>query len=274
MTKVALTAEGIFRAALRLVDAEGLDALTMRRLAADLGVATMSLYGHVPNKDDLMIGVVNLATGELALPERGTPPWETLRRITREFRRVALLHPNLVALIVRQPPTGAEGLHTLEAAFDALRRAGIEPALTAQAYRLMASFAIGFVSLECGGYFRPVDLAAGEHVAPVDVAALPRVLEVAPYLTEWDADEEFEVGMDVLIGVLAGWARSAGPGQVVQDDRGRRGHVERVDTRGHGDPGPTVGHGQGGLGQPRSLSAHQQHLAGPGDDRPDVVSRG
>ena len=207
MTRSSLTAEGIFRAALRLVDDEGLDALTMRRLAADLGVAPMSLYSHVPDKDRLLLGVVNLATREIRLPDRDTEPWEALKTITREFRRVALEHPNLVPLIVRQPPTGSEGLHTLEMALDALRRVGMEATTTARAYRVMASFAIGFVSLECGGYFGPVDLAAGEQVAPVDVSTLPRIMEAAPYLTEWDADEEFEDGMDLIIGALS---RSAG----------------------------------------------------------------
>ncbi len=201
-TKLSLSAEVIFEAALRLVDQEGIDALTMRRLAGELGVATMSLYSHVANKDQLLLGVVNLATGEITTPEPGTPPWEALRIITRDFRRVALLHPNLVPLIVRQPPTGFEGLHILEAALDALRRGGLEPARAAQAYRISASFAIGFVSLECGGYFKPLDFEAGEQVAPVDVATLPRIVESAPYLAEWDADAEFEAGLNLIIGAL------------------------------------------------------------------------
>ena len=192
----------IFEAALRLVDQEGIEALTMRRLAADLGVATMSLYSHVPNKDQLLLGVVNLATSEIVLPEPGTPPWEALRVITRDFRRVALLHPNLVPLIVRQPPTGSQGLYVLEAALDALRRAGLGPAEAAQAYRVSASFAIGFVSLECGGFFKPLDFDAGEQVAPVDLSALPRIVESAPSLAKWDADAEFEAGMNLIIGAL------------------------------------------------------------------------
>ncbi|MDQ4070687.1 MAG: TetR/AcrR family transcriptional regulator C-terminal domain-containing protein [Actinomycetota bacterium] len=200
--RLSLTAETIYEAALRLVDEEGIEALTMRRLAGELGVATMSLYGHVPNKDHLLLGVVNVATREIALPDAGMPPWEALKSVTREFRRVALLHPNLVPLIVRQPPTGAEGLHTLEAALDALVRAGMQPVQAARSYRLMASYAIGFVSLECGGFFRPVDFFAGEEVAPVDLDTVPRTVETAPYLAEWDADAEFEAGMDLIIGAL------------------------------------------------------------------------
>ncbi len=240
MTRFVLSADGIFRAALRLVDAEGLDALTMRRLAAELGVATMSLYGHVPTKEDVLLGVVNLVTGEIELPDPETPPWEALRIVTREFRRVALGHPNLVPLIVRQPPTGSQGLLTLEAALDALRRAGLDPSMTAKAYRLTASFAIGFVSLECGGFFKPVDVAAGEKFAPIDVSAVPRVAEAGPYLASWEADAEFENGMDVLIGVISGWAGSSVPSQVVEGNGGGGSHVEGVDVAAHGDPQPTI----------------------------------
>jgi len=239
--KPTLNAQEIFRAALRLVDAEGLDALTMRGLAAELGVAAMTLYGHVNTKDDLLLGVLNLVNEQIALPHPSSPPWQAYREVSREFRRVALLHPNLVPLIMRRPPTGAQGLLTLEAALDALRRAGVPPSKAAHAYRLMASFAIGFVSLECGGFFLPVDIDAGERVAPIDVTAIPRIVEMAPYLTAWDADEEFENGMDVLIGVVAGWVESTPAGQVVEDDRRRGGDVQRVDAVAHGDPHPAIG---------------------------------
>jgi len=235
-----LTAQEIFRAAVRLVDSEGLEALTMRGLAAELGVAAMTLYGHVNTKDDLLIAVLNLVNEEIALPDPATPPWEALRSVTREFRRVALLHPNLVPLIMRRPPTGSQGLLTLEIALDALRRAGVPPSLAAKAYRLSASFAIGFVSLECGGFFHPVDMDAGARVAPIDISAIPRIVEVAPYLTEWDADAEFENGMDVIMGVLASWAESTPAGQLVEDNGGRGGDVERVDAVAHGDPHPAI----------------------------------
>ena len=207
MSRVVLSADLIYASALRLVDDEGLDALTMRHLAETIGVATMSLYSHVATKEDLLRGVLNLVTSEFTLPAPDTPPWDALRMINREFRQTALRHPNLVPLIMEAPPAGVEGLRTLEAALDALRRAGIEPSRTASAYRMSASFVIGFVSLECGGFFRPVDIASGE--APMELlTALPRIAEVAPYLAEWDSGKEFEKGMDGLISVLATWVRS------------------------------------------------------------------
>ena len=210
MARVVLSADLIFSSAMALVDEEGLEALTMRHLAEKIGVATMSLYSHVATKEDVLRGVLNLVTGELTLPAPDTPPWEALRIINREFRRTALRHPNLVPLIMQAPPTGVEGLRTLEAALDALRRAGIEPASTGSAYRLSASFVIGFVSLECGGYFRPVHIAGGEEPAEL-LRALPRIAEMAPYLAEWKADEEFEKGMDAIIEVLSTWVPSVEP---------------------------------------------------------------
>ena len=257
MSRVVLNADLIFSSALRLVDDEGLEALTMRHLAETIGVATMSLYSHVATKEDLLRGVLNLATSEFSLPGSETPPWEALRTVSREFREIALRHPNLVPLIMQAPPTGAEGLRTLEIALDALRRAGMEPALTAPAYRLMASFVIGFVSLECGGFFRPVDVAAGDRVAPIEARALPRVAEMARYLAEWDAGEEFEKGMDAIIGVLTTWTGSGETAHVVEGDGRRGGHVEGIDAGGHGDAHPAVGGGQGGAGQPGALGAHQ-----------------
>jgi len=257
LTRLVLSAELIYEHAVRVVDAEGLDALTMRHLAEEIGVATMSLYSHVATKEDLLLGVVNLVTSEMRLPPPEDPPWEALRSVTREFRRVALRHPNLVPLIMRQPPTGYQGLRTLDAALDALRRAGMEPALAAQAYRLSASFAIGFVSLECGGFFRPVDVAAGDVVAPIEVSAVPRVAEMAPYLARWDADAEFERGMDAIAGVLAGWAGSGQRGEVVEGHGGGGGDVEGIDTGAHGDLQPPVGSGEGAGGQTRALGAHQ-----------------
>jgi AcrR family transcriptional regulator len=254
---VVLSADLILTTALRVVDEEGLDALTMRHLAETIGVATMSLYSHVATKEDVIRGVLDLVTGEFALPAPETPPWEALRVINREFRRTALRHPNLVPLIMDAPPAGAAALRTLDAALDALRRAGIDPARTASAYRLSASFAIGFVSLECGGYFRPVDLAAGDPVAPVDLGAVPRVAEMAQYLAEWNADAEFDEGMDAIITILTTWTSSSEAAQVVEGDGRSGGDVQGIDAGGHGDADPAVGGGEGPLREPGALGAHQ-----------------
>jgi TetR/AcrR family transcriptional regulator, tetracycline repressor protein len=203
LARAPLSRDAIFRAGLELVDSEGIEALTMRRLARTLGVAPMSLYTHVPNKEDLLMGVVNEATTKMVLPPPDTPPWDAMRTVIREFRRVAHLHPNLVPLITRQPPTGVDSLRILESSLDALRRAGLDPATCARAYRMSSSFAIGFVSLESGGYFRPPEDGGGG--GGLDLGALrdmPRLMEVAPHLATWDSDAEFESGMEAIIDAI------------------------------------------------------------------------
>lgn len=200
-----LCRERILCAAVRVVDAEGLGALTMRRLANDLGVGTMSLYTYVPNKEDLLDGVIGTVLSEICIPvPRADDPIASARHILREFRRVATRHPNLVPLLTSRAPATPEALRVLEAGFDALRRAGVDPAGAVQAYRLLVSFAIGFVSLEVGGFFRQ-SAEATFGMLPLDPPAaeeFPRIVEAGPHLLEWDPDAEFEAGADLMFSLL------------------------------------------------------------------------
>jgi len=173
----------------------------MRRLAAAMGVGTMSLYGHVPNKDDLLDGVVGAVAGEIGVG----PPDEDWRRAIRfmasEFRRVAHRHPNVVPLMINRPPASTQGMGLVEAGFEYLRRAGVDEKTMARAYRLVVSYAIGFVSLETAGFFRSTGPEAMRRSREPET--FPRMAEVAPYLLEWDADAEFETGLNILLDHLA-----------------------------------------------------------------------
>lgn len=104
--KGTLTREALFEAALRIVDAEGLDALTMRRLASDVGVEAASLYHHVPNKDALIDGVLVLTRSEMRIPDPIPADWrELLVAIFAEYGRVLSAHPNLVGYAGRRVET-------------------------------------------------------------------------------------------------------------------------------------------------------------------------
>ncbi|WP_202971031.1 TetR/AcrR family transcriptional regulator [Saccharothrix sp. ALI-22-I] len=89
--------------ALRLIDAEGVDALTMRKLAAALDANPMSLYHHVPNKEALLHGVATLAAAEFRTTAEDLPWRDRLRRLATDFRTLAHRHPNLMAYSSRQP---------------------------------------------------------------------------------------------------------------------------------------------------------------------------
>ncbi len=194
-----LTRPRILTAAVRLVDREGLDALTMRKLAAELRVAPMSIYNHVPGKAALLNGVVRTVLAEIELPAApDTAEWgETLRGILRAFRSVARRHPHVVPLLTRRPAPTPEALRPVEAGFEALRRAGFDEETAAHVFRLVTGYVIGYVSLELGGFFDVVD-----RDAPVDLQVLapfPRVMEAVEHLLEWDPDAEFDIGLELIL---------------------------------------------------------------------------
>ncbi|MBW4718621.1 TetR/AcrR family transcriptional regulator [Saccharothrix obliqua] len=120
----ALTEERIVRAATRIADAEGIDALSMRRVAAELGTGTTSLYRHIVGKDELIELMVDAVYGEDPLPEPGDGDWRgELADIARAFRRSLLAHPWLAQQASRRPALGpnviARSDHTLSVAAKA-----------------------------------------------------------------------------------------------------------------------------------------------------------
>lgn len=101
-----LTKDVLFETALRIADSEGLEALTMRRLAAELGVEAASLYHHVPNKEALLDGVVMRMRTEIRLPDPIPGDWRDLMTaIFDEYGRMLAAHPNLVSLAGRRVET-------------------------------------------------------------------------------------------------------------------------------------------------------------------------
>jgi len=101
-----LTKDSIFAAALEIIDAEGADALSMRRLATALGVKAMSLYHHVPNKQALLDGVVELSLRAQAPSSPPSPRWQdAVTEAVRGFRRALVAHPNVLPLMAAHPPT-------------------------------------------------------------------------------------------------------------------------------------------------------------------------
>lgn len=111
-----LSSDELFATALRIVDDEGLEALTMRRLAREVGVEAPSLYHHVGNKDALIDGMLVRVRGEVRLPEPLPEDWiDLFVAIFAEYRRVLTAHPNLVIYAGRRvetdpDPDGLQGL--------------------------------------------------------------------------------------------------------------------------------------------------------------------
>ncbi|MCW2680296.1 MAG: TetR family transcriptional regulator [Frankiales bacterium] len=136
-----LSREIVLQAALRLVDEEGLDALTMRRLGQELDRDPMALYRYATSRAELLDGVAELVLAQLDMPT-DVPDWQAqLRRTAHDFRQLALAHPNVVPLIVTRPlatplalrPIGT--LRPLEQMLELLVRAGYTPVRALHVYR-------------------------------------------------------------------------------------------------------------------------------------------
>jgi AcrR family transcriptional regulator len=207
-----LSRQRVLEAALRIVDSEGLAALTMRRLGRELGVEAMSLYRHVPNKDALLDGIVELIVLEIDVPDSLDGDWqEAARRVVRSYRQAAHSHPNAFPLVTMRPLNTPEALRRLDANFEILRQAGFDEPTAIIAFRTLASYTRGFALEEVTGRAvgaQPV--GTDDRLDPRSLPAdeFPRISELAPRLVAADRDAEFERGVDlILTGLEAELAR-------------------------------------------------------------------
>ena len=193
----ALDRDGILAAAVALVDARGLEGLNMRALAQELGVGTMSLYHHVPNKDALLDGIAEAVLGEIEILPADAGPWdERVLRMARSFRFAALRHPHCVPLLVTRTFTTAPALRPCEAAFTVLAEAGLGVEQALIVFRTIVAYVLGFVMMESAGFFGGV----GKDRPPEELLelGLPRLAAMAPLLAERDIDADFDEGLRVL----------------------------------------------------------------------------
>ena len=116
--------ERALAAAVTIADAEGIGALTMRRLAQELGVEAMSLYHHVANKDDVLDGITDLVVGEIEVPPRGTDWRSAMRERALSAHRVLLAHPWSALMIMSRFNIGPGMTGYLDATFGRLREGG------------------------------------------------------------------------------------------------------------------------------------------------------
>lgn len=124
-----IDARAILRAAIHIADKEGISALSMRRIGAELGVEAMALYHHIPNKDALLDGIVEELAGATPVPELNSRNWRAgLRAYTRAQLDNLASHPNLVTLILSRPAVTERNLRMMEKLLESLGKAGFAPA--------------------------------------------------------------------------------------------------------------------------------------------------
>jgi AcrR family transcriptional regulator len=216
--RTPLTRERILRAAVALADRDGVGALSMRRLAGELGVEAMSLYHHVAGKDALLDGMVDLVFGEIELPAAGAG-WKTAMRRRAVSARVALRrHPWAINLMESRRTPGPANLRHHDAVIGCLRQAGFSVALTARAYSLLDAYIYGFAVQEASLPFdTPEETAevAQAIMAELSAGTYPHLAELASehvLQPGFDYGDEYEAGLDLILDGLERAAMAAGPG--------------------------------------------------------------
>ena len=206
--RIPLTRERVLSAAIVLADTGGIDSLSMRRLADELGVKAMSLYNHVADKDDILDGIVDLVFAEIAVsPDQAD--WKAAMRLRATSVHQALLrHPWASPLMQSRTNPGPATLRHHNAVIGSLRAAGFSIHLAAHAFSVMDSYIYGFAQQQQNLTYTTAGEAA--VVAQDILRQLPA--DMYPYLAEmivehalqpdYDYSKEFDFGVDLILGGL------------------------------------------------------------------------
>jgi TetR/AcrR family tetracycline transcriptional repressor len=200
-----VTRERIVQVALEVLNEEGFDGLTMRRLAERLGIKAASLYNHVTDKDQLLALMADAICAEIPDLD-ATKPWrEQAETMARRVRRVLMAHRDGARVLAATPPVGPHRVRLIEQLLGAVQSAGFLPAVVADACFVMNSFVVGFVLDETLG--DPSDAAAAKRrreegrrwfkSLPKD--AYPTIIALADELIDSRADRRFELGLRALL---------------------------------------------------------------------------
>jgi len=205
-TREPLSRARVLQAALQLADDAGLEALSMRKLAHALGVEAMSLYNHVRNKDDILIGIVDSVAGEIQVPSGGVDWRAAMRQRATSAHEALLRHPWATMLIVSGANVGPAMLTYVDTTLGCLREAGFSPEGADHAWNAMDNHIYGFTLQELNFPFEPGEYA---EVAAAFVSQLP--VETYPYLHElthividgrYDGLHDFTFGLDLILNGL------------------------------------------------------------------------
>jgi AcrR family transcriptional regulator len=198
----------VVAAAVELADEDGIEALSMRKLAQALGVEAMSLYHHVANKDELLDAMVDVVFTEVDLPAADGPWMVEVRGRCTSLREVLLRHPWAVGRLDSRRNPGMATLVHHDAVIGCLRAGGFTVRKAALAFATLDAYVFGFVVQQLGLPMEPgedtAELAA-EILASAPTDALPHLAEMAAEyvaLPGYEFANEFEPGLDLILEAL------------------------------------------------------------------------
>jgi TetR/AcrR family transcriptional regulator, tetracycline repressor protein len=162
--RAGLTAKAVLDAARRLACDEGIDKLSMRRLAKELGVVPNSLYSHFPSKSALVDALLDSLLAEIESPDPDAVGWrEGLTAVMSSARRLVLEHPELASAFLSRQSVGRGALRLAEADLELLRRGGIEGERAVEAHRILLIYSLGFGAFEAARREEPSPDARARH---------------------------------------------------------------------------------------------------------------
>ena len=203
-----LSKQRVVAEAIRIADGEGVEGLTMRRLAGALGAGAMSLYYYVANKDELLDAMVDVVFDEIELPPLETDWQSAMRQRSASAREVLARHPWSISLMESRTSPGPANLRHREAVTACLRKAGFSVVMATHANWLLDSYVYGFALQEASLPFDTAD----EMADMTEDVFLPQISpEDFPYLSEsatvlmaagYDPADEFLFGLDLVLAAL------------------------------------------------------------------------
>jgi AcrR family transcriptional regulator len=200
-----LKREQIVAAALALVDREGLKALSMRRLGAELGVDPMAVYYHIPNKEALLDAIVEavMASIDLSVHHPEEPPVERILCAARAYRDAMLAHANALPIVLSRGPATAAALRPVDLLTGILRAAGLPPAEAFAGMNVIAAAVRGFTGMLASGDKKPAREQMEAMARSFPTGEFPHLREAMPFAFEF-ADRGFDFGIRALArGLLA-----------------------------------------------------------------------
>jgi AcrR family transcriptional regulator len=203
-----LSRERVLRAAIALADTAGIASLTMRKLGEELQVEAMSLYNHVANKDDILDGIVDLVSSEIALPPDRTEWKSALRQRAISARDALVRHPWAIGLLESRVTPGPATLRHHDAVIGSLRKAGFSIGMSAHAYSVMDSYIYGFAlqqtTLAVGMSSQPSEMAESflRQLPTNDYPHLAEMITEHAMKPGYNHADEFEFGLDLILDSL------------------------------------------------------------------------
>jgi AcrR family transcriptional regulator len=200
---ISLSRERVLQSALRLVDEGGLEALSMRKLALELGVQAMSLYNHVANKDDIIDGIVDIVVGEIEVPSFEVD-WKTaMRRRSISAHKMLLRHPWATMPLVSRINVGPAMLTYINATLGCLCEAGFSLERADQIWNVLDSHIYGFTLQELNF---PVEVENYSEAAKTGLPLIPA--DLYPYMNKlthaviekrYDGIQDFDFGLELIL---------------------------------------------------------------------------